>query len=1719
MGRAMLTTAEVLAKLGDWLSPGELAEVLKKLLRVPEAWEVLHNPNFIEHVLDHDAEEKLLPASLAKLVLKDSGDTELDESEHEFELLVEELWKENERRAVAGRDFEEVAILSNKLQPLLASPRYPEILSQLCMDAEAWKSPLACTWLELENGEEFLASLIGENTPFGFILVLNTLLANYSKEEALPLLLQASQSLPRYETLDLMIAHEPAFLEYIVAIDQETQTQIFEDPSKASPDTNLTLSILAHLREEEDLATAYVNQAADLQLALRARLEDQKAQLHQSSGAIEMALEAHHQALALVNSPERRAELSLFHLQQDNSSEAIQVLPAEPVTLAERIAASKALFRQDESEKAHHYLQQAVEQIQSSPTPDYEWVTRLVDLLRTHGDILSAIKVAKIQASTFPGNVDGLVELADLLNAAGDATIAADYASLAFALSPNSTLTRQTLATSLQQSGNPTGALAHWTALADENPLALSHVAQCALEAGFLDLAISMARNYNEIEPQSAAGQVLLGRALTENQEFDEAYSVLEKATQEFPDHADTWIALSECQIQSNDLEAAGHTLSTAIQLIPGNPELLHAYSAWLEGQGRHSEAVEAAENAYQSEPKSYKYQVAYGDLLRQLGHLEEALTILKPAIKQKPFHWKGLQAIAKTYEGLQDLSSACYSISNLPDTVPGDVHLYAAKISLQLAQENEDPNALRSGKSHLEQAKAEGLIDPTIHYYQGLFEELQGNHQEAKDHYHTSAKSFLNKDPEVYLDSKLGIARTALALEQIPEATSTLEEARLRYPASIHVLTLLSKTYLESGNEIEALKTIERALKIEPSNRYALKQIAQISSQLKTWAPAMHAFKKSVDLNPENPKAWIDFSENALTVGNLSEARKALSQALSLDRQDPHVLACAAKVMHQLDRPQSAQRLLRRAIHQNNDSVPLLRQLALAAEDSGEHEIALQAWERVSELEPQDKQASLNSARAYWATGDQLNAIKLWERNLKHDPADIPTLTALANAYASQGKVDDGLALFDNALQIQPHHVELALQAAQFALDIHDVDTAFDVLSSILRHAPKDSDVLLTLADCLIQRKMPQKALEVLESVIVEESFPVRWFALVTIASAMLGDLSRAKSSFEQACQHTHLKDRDILLFSKAALTIHRWSDAIKFLTQKTGAYENTIRCLAEAQVRIRASEVNLLYLEAQAHNHAPLTFLNPENQPEQIQKLLEKASTSPIYKNLYDRFSYRFNLLTYVGDPTPLLKNTIYAEKDKTGETLEAMALARLRRGQPREALNLIALRDDYELEGDLFDLIVGICQVKLDRLELARDVFQIAQGNPLIQPLGQFFEAQTLVEESKLQEKKSLLNAAIANWPEEYAWHYQLGTLYLQEEDLDSALPHLQHAAELSPESDLYNLTLARVLRDTGHLSQGYARLNLAAKKAPSDLKIRYEAGSLALAIGVPEDAEVHFKQACSLSPSDSSCLVGSARAAMALGKSKEAMEIIRSALRISPEDPETLIAAGEIFAKQGKFDKAISSYELALTKASDPLPVHLAHIKLLSQAGRNEDAIEQTRQFIKEFPEDERIWAAHAEACEASEEFQQAQEAVNKAVKLAPNNITYRLILGRISRKAGQLDRALDELSRIEKMEPTNTRILVELGRLFEDRRQLTEALETYHRAISSDPQFAKAYYRAGLVLKNLKSYPEAGAMLGKAAELDPNNPETHHQLAAVRALELVHGGIPQAVVSQ
>jgi superkiller protein 3 len=256
-------------------------------------------------------------------------------------------------------------------------------------------------------------------------------------------------------------------------------------------------------------------------------------------------------------------------------------------------------------------------------------------------------------------------------------------------------------------------------------------------------------------------------------------------------------------------------------------------------------------------------------------------------------------------------------------------------------------------------------------------------------------------------------------------------------------------------------------------------------------------------------------------------------------------------------------------------------------------------------------------------------------------------------------------------------------------------------------------------------------------------------------------------------------------------------------------------------------------------------------------------------------------------------------------------------------------------------------------------------------------------------------------------------------------------------------------------------------------------------------------------------------------MLLGQEKESMDHIRTASRLAPDDLHVLIGIGEVLAMQGKYEKALRAYDKALRQTEDKPTVQLARCRLLIKIGRGEQAIGIMKSLVEKDPEEDGYWAVLAESYEAEGDVTGAIEAAERAVQLsprAPREPSYRLILGRLCRVMGQLDRGLDELSQAQALVPSNPSVLLELGRIYEERREFGRALKTYQNVLNIDPENGQAHFRAGLMLKQQKAYSRAAQMFERAVTLDSKDSDAFHQLAAVRALELVHGGIEGTVVS-
>ena len=1709
----MHNTAELLATLGNWLSPGELSSALRKILRVPEAWAQLHSTEYLAKLQDNIGDKDLNLNSLRQITLQrliegDNTISSLVDLEENLNEFIDEIIQipSQERR------FVDVAILSFAIEKRRTSP---EIVDWIVGNPEVWGSPLACLALQDGQFDALFAALVEKDTQTGILLCASAFAASLPANEAGLRLLNAAKGYLNASVLEGLLSQDPTFAKVIIDLSSAAENGAHAMQHENMLEGLMVEGFFAALQNKFDFASEKLEAALALSQETKALIFDRRAGIASATEDLEKEILDRENANAAKTTPQRRAALALSLILRGAFKDAQDLLPAPLESVEEEIVAAAVEMKLGNSQQAILHHQNAVALLREGVKVGFDWMTLLLENLIESGEIGLALEAAEIKSAFFAQDVDVPIDFAELTLQAGDAHAALNKAALAFALEPQSLNVRRILALSLEQTGDPAQALAHWNELAEQDTQAVLSIARCALNAEFFDLAIFTADSLIEDPDFSLPAKILIGRALCKQGEFDRAFAQLEAVTQEESNSASAWIALAECYEANDNHKAAGQTISAAIQLNPNNAQLNHAYSLWLEDSGRLSEALGAAKKAYNIDDKNFDYQFAYGNYLATLGHHQEALPVLVEAAKNRPADWRGLDALARTYETLENIPQAYAVISGITPHAHAQVQLTAAKIALRYAAQGKSHAAIHAARNHLNLASAKGLNQSTPAYWMAFSLEIEGENERAKEKYQHGLNAPDRLEQDLILPAKLGIARTAIATSVPEVAVAILKEARTLYPNSIALAITLSDAHLALGNHDQALTEIEGALKADPMNWKALEQITKVAKASESWGPALQAVESLVEQRAHDPQAWMAYASTVALAGEIDQARSAVAKVLLLERKDASLLVKISRLLQQMERPRAALRFIQRAASQKPNDFSLLQKVASLAELNGEMETAQEAWETYAEINPEDRQGLMKAADYFWSAGDRPRAFKIWKQAHQLDQDYAPLYLKIAHGYFAEDHRRKAIDWLTQCTHMVAANISLLLEAALLGLLYGETKFAYSTLQDALRQAPHRDDVLIALAECFLRMEETSKAEEVLNSLPDDQYDPALAHILAALISLKSNRLENASHSFALASGFEINSGHTQALQREAAIALGLWEQAIPTAVEVSNDPSQDEMLLAELRGRMRAAEIFDIYDRSEARIHAPRLG---EDQNKSIKDLLLLLANGFASSQDLHRYSLRNSLLSDPADKDALQEAESLALTDPSGQMLEAVALAHWRSGHPQSALETIAKRDDIKVDGIWFDLIAGLCQSELGDFSAAEHAFGSTETTPIFQPLARYFSANNWLAAGNRANAIADLNSAVLAWSDEPVWQYQLGKLYYEAGDPDSAIPHLHQAVEFSNEILSYRLTLARALRDSGHLSQSLDQFKIAVDDTSNDGPLWSEVGNLALAARDYEHAEHCFNWACSLMPNTHQGFVGASRAALASGNLKGALEHIKGAQAIAPKDPDVLVTTGQIMAKQGKIEKALTNYAMAIIKVKDPLPIHIARSRLLIENDRSAVAISELKELLKSYEQNEDLWCVYAEACEAANDLEESMRAVGKALSLSPMRVSYRLLHGRLLRKAGQLDRALDELSQLEVENPTSAAVLSELGRVYEDRRQVEDAHKAYMRAIANDPDMAIAYFRAGVIEKLRKNYTVAGGLLKKATQLSPSNLEYHHQLAAVRALELVHGGMSQMAVS-
>ncbi len=1707
-----ISDSAVLDALRTLLEPQELSQSLANLLRVPEAWRQLHEPAFIERLIQSNASKPITASLMTRTLF---GGSNLENAAASLPEALESRLQDSMQAILQGleveADFETIALLAVGIgRHCSTENECSEIAEAARRHPQQWRSALCCAWTWMKKPQRLLGFLLDGMAAEGIALAVNMLLANVSTHEAAAIIKEILPNAWKHTTVVLRDLGEVSLAN---AIARSTQENI---PHTASPDCDPEALLADAIRKlalgEYDDARNRLDLAWKATAKTAASIADHIAESASIEGDGVLEIEARKQALRSSSSPRRRADLALSYVDQDKPEEVISIIDQDPKSIEEQIALGISLVRLGDDNRAIAHLRSSAQRIHAAFDVSGRGLKALSRGLQDCGDIEGSLKIASMIVNRSPHEYTTRAEYIRKLSSFGDHAAAAEEATLLLAMHPQSTEARQLLAENLQKSGAALESIPYWEELAREDPNYLWDVAECALQANETSIAEKTAINLLKNDPDSVRANVVLGKAHAAQGKHQSAREHFQRALEIKPDFTDAWIAMADTEEAADNPDAASEVIAKAIKQLPENASIYAAQAAFKNRQGLLEESKDSIQKAVELDPGNVEWLLQYGEILTASGQEDAALSTLKDAHSIEPYNWRVRTALGNVYEHRNEDQLAADLLGRLPSDAPAEAHYLAGRV-IAKSGGNLDEHLAPKAVEHLQIARDAGIADPTLEFWMGRAQELAGENEFAFQNYQSSLKSIQENDRETYKEALMGVARTALATARLPIALTTLETAQEKFPTATDVLLQLSHAYLTAAMPEQSLYVAQQAVEIEPGNHAALYTLRDSAVALNRWDHAMQATKRILEDRPHSQPDWMDLARFSHHADRRAEARNALSQALAIDRRNPKSLLSAAKLLLEFDEPAYAQINLKHALARSPQDNAFYSEMAKTSRQLGDYESEQESWMRLLKHDPHNLTALTQGAQALWNLDRRASAIGLWQRAVEIDENNADLHLQLGRAYFAGGETQRGLDHVLRAYKISPSSADLAKEAGNSLLRFGSPLDALEVLQRAVQLSPNDIDCLMDLGKCYLQLARFDEAEHTLLKAQAFSPHPIRADALLAQIALTNGDLVRAEQLLHDALQADPRTSEDTLCIAETATRLGRWSDAIKVFEDSPSSAEDLETLLALTRLHLRLANAYWLYATlGAAHAHAPKAEYASSDAAEEINTLIDRSYQAGAAKSTIDQLK-RWSALTFDSISTEDIDSGLDAESTAGwSPVVHALAFFLFKTGNPERAIEVIETNPD-NIDPDAWGaVLLGLCHTSLGDTTQAIQAYNIASRNMVIQPLVSFFASDTLWQAGEVEDSLSSLNLALSAWPNEVTWHSIAASRYQDQNRFDAAVAHLQQAAELDPSDPEIVHTLAHALKNSGQLSEALIHFEQLIENSPQRKSVWKEAAEVAMANGKAETAQAWFERAAALFPSDPACLIGAARAAMSQGKSDQALSHIDAAARMAPKNMDVLVGMGEILASQGKYEKALRAYDQAIKSSDGQLEIRIGRCMLLLQIGRPQHAISDLHAMLEENSQDEKLYAALAQAYETAGDLENAIEAATQATLLAPRAADYRYQVGRLCRLAGQLDRALDELLLAQSAAPAQAKISRELGQAHEQRREIAQALEAYRRALELDPQDDLSHYRAGLILKQQKAYSQAARLLERAIELNPKDSEIIQQLAAVRALELVHGGI-------
>jgi cellulose synthase operon protein C len=580
--------------------------------------------------------------------------------------------------------------------------------------------------------------------------------------------------------------------------------------------------------------------------------------------------------------------------------------------------------------------------------------------------------------------------------------------------SPTASMPRQALATVLVESGQPERALETLRPLLDsQDAKAFAIAGEAYLGMGESAKALEALHRSSKLDPKSARVMMKLGEARLAQGDLDRAIDHLEAASTADSANYRADLLLIANHLRRNEISRALKAATVLEEKQPKNP-LTHALIADIHlAAGKSADARQRLNVALELKPDYVPALAALANLDRNDGRIAAARERYEDVVKRFPTNegaWLGLAGV-HTASGMRP-ARIVPTLERAVAANPSSVQLHVALVQAHLRAGN-----ARGAVAIARKADARFKDDPAVTEAMGQAERAAG---------------------------------------ELEIAVATFGRLVAMRPNEIAPLIRLAEVQLALKDTSRALATVEKATAQAPDSIEAQRTRALILVELGRRADAFAASRTLQKHIPTDPAGHILEGEVAFGFKDFATAESALRKAIA-QRKSTETVGALHAALERLGKHDEAAALADRWIVENPKDVRFRMALAQRALAERNHKRAMEAYQSIVALQPQNAVAWNNLAWAAMQLGDG-RAKEFAEKALTIAPNNPQIKDTLGMILAERGETKHAVVLLREATTEAPDLHEIRLNLAKTLLKAGEKDAARKELEGLSKqntHAP----------------------------------------------------------------------------------------------------------------------------------------------------------------------------------------------------------------------------------------------------------------------------------------------------------------------------------------------------------------------------------------------------------------------------------------------------------------------------------------------------------------------------------------------------------------------------------------------------------------------------------------------------------------------------------------